>query len=91
MSHRVCILGGVAKNQWMDKAACRGADSSIFMPSNRGPFDPVKKAEALSYCNRCPVRAECIDYALSFDITIGIYGGLTQQQRRALNKERRTV
>jgi len=86
-----CIFGAMQKRSWMEKASCRGVDTDIFMPSGRGPFDPVKKELALSYCNTCPVKAECVEYALSFDITVGIYGGLTQNDRRRLRKESNEV
>ncbi|CAB4128412.1 Transcription factor WhiB [uncultured Caudovirales phage] len=70
---------------WMDNASCAGIeDPDIFFP----PRDKVlyKKIadEAKTYCNSCPVRKECLWYAISSDETHGIWGGLSHRERNAL-------
>lgn len=64
---------------WVTRAACRGADPAIFFP---GPDDDA--AEALAVCARCPVRQECLEYALEARERYGIWGGTTERQRRRL-------
>lgn len=59
---------------WRSRAACSGADVDLF-------FDPNTTAEALSYCNRCPVREQCLEWALARGESDGVLGGLTERQR----------
>jgi WhiB family redox-sensing transcriptional regulator len=70
---------------WRERAACRGMDPAeairIFFPS-RGE----RQAEAMDYCDRCPVRQECLDDALATPgfYDFGVWGGTSEQQRRRL-------
>ena len=61
---------------WRYRAACRGTDLSVFFP---GRAEPARQV-----CAGCPVRQPCLDYALSHAITHGIWGGLTERDRRPL-------
>ena len=69
---------------WRARAACRDADPEIFFPVG-DPDDPAdeRNLDALSYCARCPVVAECLAFALA-KIPYGIAGGMTAAQRREL-------
>ena len=70
---------------WRDRAACRNADTALFFP---GRGENKKVAAAVAYCSSCPVRDECLTYALHFadrDLP-GIYGGTTEQQRQKLRR-----
>lgn len=70
--------------EWMTAAACNGVDLNLFFPA-----PGQSTAEAVAYCRRCPVRTECLNYALQYphrDLP-GIWGGLSENQR---NKLRRT-
>lgn len=65
----------------MDHAACAGLDVDWFVPdTERDPFG------ARQVCAVCPVRLECLQYALTFgrDRDHGIYGGTTSRERRRL-------
>jgi hypothetical protein len=75
---------------WRALAACRDADPEIFFPVGdpADPFDP-RNADALAYCARCPVRAECAAEAL-VRIPYGVAGGMTAGQRAAYLRARRT-
>lgn len=78
------VVGGmlVTPPEWMIDAACAGADLDLFFPAQ----GTKGTSEALAYCRRCPVRQQCLDYALSFphrDLP-GIWGGLNENQRNAL-------
>jgi hypothetical protein len=69
---------------WRTFAVCTDADPEIFFPVG-DPGDPFdrRNAEALSWCAVCPVRSECLTFALGH-IPDGIAGGMTAAQRRAL-------
>ena len=71
------------KGAWKDQAACSGTDTEIFYPANSD-----EEAEALSICATCPVRAQCLDYAIRNRETYGIWGGATPEQRRRMRRER---
>jgi WhiB family redox-sensing transcriptional regulator len=64
---------------WRDRAGCRGTDLEVFFPGRGEPAEPARRI-----CARCPVRQQCLDYAISHGIVHGIWGGLTERDRRAL-------
>jgi WhiB family redox-sensing transcriptional regulator len=72
--------------EWMARAACRDEDSALFFPSLGG--NPVK---ARVICSICPVREECLDYALPQADLSGIWGGTSAKQRQKLRTERRKL
>ena len=64
---------------WTEQAACSGKDSGLWF---RG--DVTSTAIARSICASCPVRAECLDDARSSSFLVsGMWGGLTEQERRS--------
>lgn len=69
--------------EWYADAACQNADPDIFMPSKGKPSAP-----AIAVCETCPVRVECLDYALTMEaedaVYVGIWGGTTPRERRRL-------
>ena len=65
--------------RWRELAACRGTDLEVFFPE-RGETAGL----ARRVCAACPVRQPCLDYAITNRITHGIWGGLTERERRAL-------
>ena len=71
------------RGAWTGQAACRGTDTEIFYPVTSD-----EEAEALSICATCPVRAQCLDYAVRNHETYGIWGGTTPEQRRRIRRER---
>ncbi len=76
---------------WQYRAACRGEDSSwFFAPSyfeKRSEKD-AREAKAKRICAVCPVRLECLEYALRIRETHGIWGGLNEMERRAVLRQR---
>ena len=68
---------------WMGDAACRDVDPKIFFVDHPGSGSA---AEARAVCAGCPVQAQCLDYALAANERHGIWGGLTERQRRATNR-----
>jgi len=64
---------------WMVFSSCRDADPDLFFPATPGESD-----HALALCAICPVRSDCLEYALEARERFGIWGGLTEKQRLAL-------
>jgi len=76
--HRTPVTPAPAPVGWRYRAACRGTDLEVFFPG-RG-----QSAEhARQICASCPVCELCLDYALRHGIVHGIWGGLTERDRRA--------
>lgn len=67
---------------WRDVAACRGADPELFFPDGdiKAARAQVKGAKLI--CRGCPVRAVCLSWALASGQEAGIWGGLTEDERR---------
>jgi WhiB family transcriptional regulator, redox-sensing transcriptional regulator len=72
---------------WQHHAACRGPESVLFfaptVPEPR-PDREAREARAKAICHECPVRVECLDYAVRIREPHGIWGGLNELERRAL-------
>jgi WhiB family redox-sensing transcriptional regulator len=71
-------------DDWRDRAACRGNPAPFFPVATRGPLYEADVAEAKAVCRRCSVVAACLAWALRNCCADGIWGGLTEQERRAL-------
>lgn len=72
---------------WHGQAACIGEMGAIFYPPMRPERRSVKNAReqrAKAVCEGCSVREECLDYALENNERYGIWGGLTDAERRDL-------
>jgi len=66
---------------WRSAAACRSADPELFFPiSDSGP-SLVQAAQAKAICGACPVRRQCLAFALRTRQVHGIWGGLTERER----------
>ncbi len=65
--------------RWRELAACRGAHLEVFFPERGESAVPARQV-----CAACPVRQQCLDYAITNRIVHGIWGGLTERERRAL-------
>ncbi len=68
---------------WQDYANCRGADADLFFPE-RGAS--TRKAKAI--CAACQVQAECLEFAITESEKFGIWGGLSERERRKIRKQR---
>ena len=65
--------------RWRERAACCGTALDLFYPERGQSAGPARQV-----CAMCPVRKPCLEYALSNQITHGIWGGLTERERRPL-------
>ncbi|MER3395430.1 MAG: transcriptional regulator [Acidimicrobiia bacterium] len=68
---------------WQAYAACMGVDPDLFFPE-RG----ASTREAKAVCSRCVVRTECLEYALANAEKFGIWGGMSERERRKIRKLR---
>ena len=67
--------------EWQERALCAQTDPEAFFPEKGG-----STREAKRICSGCEVRAECLDYALAHDERFGIWGGLSERERRRLRR-----
>lgn len=73
---------------WRHRAACRDEDPELFFPvGNSGPA-LLQIAEAKAVCRRCPVNVECLEWALASGEDAGVWGGMSEDERRALKRQR---
>ena len=66
---------------WQERALCAETDPEAFFPEKGGSTREAKKI-----CTGCEVKAECLEYALSNDERFGIWGGLSERERRRLRR-----
>jgi WhiB family transcriptional regulator, redox-sensing transcriptional regulator len=74
-------LSDVEELAWQEKALCAQTDPEAFFPEKGGSTREAKKI-----CLSCEVRVECLEYALESDERFGIWGGLSERERRRLKK-----
>ncbi|WP_372452676.1 WhiB family transcriptional regulator [Pseudonocardia nigra] len=80
--HCESVAGHVRPEDFRHRAACRDADAEVFFPAaEQGPEHDAQVRAAKAVCARCPVRAECLTWALDAQ-PYGIAGGLTEYERR---------
>jgi WhiB family transcriptional regulator, redox-sensing transcriptional regulator len=76
---------------WSAQGACLSADPDIFFPvSSTGPAT-VQLRQAKIICNRCPVRAECLEFALVTRQAHGVWGGTSERERTRIWAKRRIL
>jgi WhiB family transcriptional regulator, redox-sensing transcriptional regulator len=66
---------------WQQKALCAQTDPDAFFPEKGGSTRDAKRT-----CTGCEVRADCLEYALTHDERFGIWGGLSERERRRLRR-----
>jgi len=72
--------------EWWSRAACKSADPELFFPiSHSGPAGAqIMRAKAI--CSQCAVQDECLRYALAADPMHGVWGGMSEEERRLLRR-----
>lgn len=81
---------GTLHDTWQLRAACRAPETRLFFPPTRVERrdereDRERRAKAI--CATCPVRRECLEYALDIREPHGIWGGLNEVERRQLTAQ----
>ena len=80
-------------DRWRQQAACRNVDTALFFPpedeeTGASLVDAADTELALSICASCPVREECLEFAIRTRQLDGIWGGLDADQRRSIRRRR---
>lgn len=71
----------IANLPWADEAKCLQADPDTFFPEKGG-----STREAKRICAQCEVSSECLEYALANEERFGIWGGMSERERRKLKR-----
>jgi WhiB family redox-sensing transcriptional regulator len=71
---------------WRHRAICREEDPELFFPVGTGSPALLQIAEAKTVCRRCPVVSECLAWALDTGQDAGVWGGMSEDERRALKR-----
>jgi WhiB family transcriptional regulator, redox-sensing transcriptional regulator len=71
---------------WPNYAACLEADPELFFPIGESGPALRQIAEAKQICGGCPVRQQCLQWALDTDQNAGVWGGLSESERFTLKR-----
>lgn len=71
---------------WRDLAACNGHDPDLFFPAGETGPAARKIAKAKTICASCPVVEDCLTYAIETNQVAGVWGGLTEDERRPVRR-----
>jgi WhiB family transcriptional regulator, redox-sensing transcriptional regulator len=71
------------QSEWLREAACRGQGPNAFVRGPRSDYGPMRKL-----CESCPVRWECLEFALADESLTGLWGGTTDTERRLIRRRR---
>lgn len=72
--------------EWHDEARCNGLDADMFFPERGEATEEAKRV-----CFECPVKLECLTYALDKNIKVGTWGGRSERERRRMRHERKAA
>ena len=78
---RIEVAPAITDDQWQERALCAQTDPEAFFPEKGG-----STREAKRICLGCEVRDACLEYALAHDERFGIWGGLSERERRRLKR-----
>ena len=76
-------------SKWAAQGACRHADPDLFFPVAPSGPAAAQLAQAKEVCRRCQVRGQCLEYALETGQDFGVWGGMSEDERRVLRRKRR--
>jgi WhiB family redox-sensing transcriptional regulator len=71
---------------WRHDAICRDEDPELFFPVGTSGPALMQIAEAKTVCRRCPVTEQCLAWALESGQDAGVWGGMSEDERRALKR-----
>lgn len=76
---------------WQTRAACRDTDPALFFPVGTTGPAVEQIASAKQVCFTCLCRDECLEFALTTNQDTGIWGGTSEEERRAIRRRRRAL
>ncbi|HEX6351731.1 WhiB family transcriptional regulator [Actinophytocola sp.] len=71
---------------WRHNAACRDEDPELFFPVGTSGPAILQVAQAKAVCHRCTVASDCLTWALQSGQDAGVWGGMSEDERRALKR-----
>ena len=73
-------------HEWRDRASCLGLETNGFIHEEnmKGKNQLAHYQEAIEICKQCPVRSECLAFAVEYKCSSGVWGGLIPDQRKGL-------
>jgi WhiB family redox-sensing transcriptional regulator len=74
---------------WLFRAACRTEEPELFFPVGTSGPALVQTARAKAVCSRCPVMIQCRTWALMTGQAVGVWGGMSEDERRAMRRRDR--
>ena len=83
----VAHLGDALPTEWQQQGLCRATDSSVFfapMTFEHKPEREAREAKAKLICAACPVRGQCLDWALAVREPYGVWGGCSESERKQI-------
>lgn len=81
---------GCRPTGWRELGSCHDSDPNLFYPLGRGVAALEQIEEAKTLCRTCPSREPCLAFALSTHQELGVWGGMSADERRRLLRSRRT-
>jgi WhiB family redox-sensing transcriptional regulator len=73
---------------WRHEAACRWIDPDLFWPQGESVAARKQAEEAKTVCAKCPVRLQCLEWAVEARQDFGVWGGMTERERRVLHRRK---
>ena len=87
MDAELAVLRIRERPSYRDHAACVDVPPSVFYPEDlEGPFGPEA---AKAVCGDCPVRSACLTWAIDHHERYGVWGGMTETERRKVARDRK--
>lgn len=83
--------GSTVTDDWRHQAACRTEDPELFFPVGTSGPALLRIAEAKTVCRHCPVVTDCLTWALESGQDAGVWGGMSEDERRALKRREARV
>ena len=71
---------------WRHRAVCREEDPELFFPIGTTGPALLRSEEAKAVCRRCPVMEQCLQWALETGQDAGVWGGMSEDERRAMKR-----
>lgn len=82
------LAAAATEDSWRDRALCRDTDPDLFFPVGTTGQALVQIDHAKRVCGECTVAKECLDFALATNQDSGIWGGLSEEERRVIRRRR---
>ncbi|MFF2080604.1 WhiB family transcriptional regulator [Kitasatospora sp. NPDC058162] len=79
-------LSTAAADDWRMRSVCAEEDPELFFPVGENGIALLQAEEAKAVCRRCPVMEQCLTWALETGQDAGVWGGMSEQERRAMKR-----